>query len=106
RRDQLERLGLPLELLADQVRDVGVGLVQRPKRHRGDVGSHRLDYPALGGGGPRSCAVGIAPSRKTCGSGPVRSSTDEAVPPGAMPPSTTPITPFSASASSALMAGS
>ena len=35
-RDQLERLGLALVLLADQVGDVGIDPVEGPKGHRGD----------------------------------------------------------------------
>src|SRR5438128_308139 len=38
-------------------------------------------YPVRGGGCPISSGVEMAPSRRTCGSGPVRSSTVEAVPP-------------------------
>src|SRR5712691_10273048 len=107
--DELESFRLPLVLLSDQVGDLRIVAIQRPEGHRGDGGGHirnRTCYPARGGGGPRRCAVEIAPSRRTCGSGPVRSRTLEATPPGAGPPSRITTTPVSDAASAAFIAGS
>ena len=89
-RDQLDLAALALELLAEELRDLGVDLGEpggaqllerlvRDGHHR--HGTHQASRA------PRTSAAGTAPSRRIRGSGPVRSTTVEGVP-GSSPPST------------------
>src|SRR5438128_3374267 len=62
RRDQLERLRLPSELVADELRDLRIFLVEGPESHGGDGWAH--------GGDAIPSAVEAAPGAPAPGSRP------------------------------------
>ena len=108
--DQLDLPALPVELLPEQLRDLGIDLgepgsaqvLKRLVRH-GHV-RHRTHQSCCSMRSSTS-AAGTAPSRRIWGSSPVRSTTVDGVP-GSSPPSTRTAAPWISSGTSSSLCGS
>src|SRR5206468_6295047 len=87
--DQLDLAPLPLELLAEQLRNLGIDLPEAggSKVFERLVRDGHVRHRTRQASRASTSAAGIAPSRRIFGSAPVRSTTVDAIP-GSSPPST------------------